>query len=398
MLGINKLIETLADQILPERTPSDRLAQWRNITHRAGWILQAKQSTSGLPPYDPKAEWTEAARQWALFTGEESESAKEALAPDDDGDRTLPFPKAATDELLLGAVRAKRAARIVMREHEHYNSFVAGTIGAHGDIKLTFRSESPAVRFDPGLIVDLPAFSMEKRGREIATGRLCLTVCMHESRSKIWTRISSVNDEAWGSTPCAQLRTLVAQSREWFASYAVNVVRLYEKHIGEALATTEERRDTSVTLSVRNRIELVSGDTGIPGLASLTSAIANHDDVYAEGMTCEAAEQLDAIACCAPDTGISRDGTRVVDAILRSDSSKLGLGRYYLVPHRTARGFRGVYLVRAWDERLLFVGIASTDSDPLVTVRPFGVPSRFAANSPSQHVTAELANTVAKYF
>jgi hypothetical protein len=221
---------------------------------------------------------------------------------------------------------------------------------------------------------------------------------MHESRSKIWARISSVKDEAWGGDPCEQMNNLVTQSRQWFAAYADSVRKLYEKNIAEALTSSHETRESNVKLSVRNELEFVSGDSDLKGLGRLTAAIANEAEINADELSQQAAQQLNDFIRCVPGMALADDGRDAVAEILRPESSTLGSGRYYFVPYRTARGFRGVYAVRAEEEKLLFAGIATTDSDPLVTVHSLGGPRRPVANSASQHVTAELANTVAKYF
>ena len=241
-------------------------------------------------------------------------------------------------------------------QHKAYNAFVAETIGADKGLTVGFRSEPAAVRFDPGLIVDLPAFTIQQGGTIIASGRLCLTVCMHESRSKIWSRISSVKDATWGNNPCEQLQTLIERSRSWFNVYANSVKQLYAKQIEQVLASTSEPHP-SVDLSVRNKMELISADTSLHGLSNLSAAIANHERIDRDKLTHQAAVQLDAMVRCIPDTGIATDPSSVL-SILNSETSNLGPGRYYLVPHRTAREFRGVYVVQSLADRLLFAGTA----------------------------------------
>lgn len=356
-------------------------AGWSNPTHRAGWILQAKVSPmAGLPPYDPDPKWTEATLG--------------AEPPDAHGGASL-WPEPKKGELLLGVIRAKRAAQIVMGHHVQYNRYVEDVIAAEGKFTVKILDEQPAVRFDPGLIVDLPSFAIKQGAETVATGRLCLTICMHESRSKIWTRISSVKDAAWGSTPCEQLQTLVGASRRWFAIYARSIMIQYAEDISAALLATGEERETDVSLEVRNQIEMISGDTTLTGLGTLSAAVANDDDIDRDPRSREAAARLDQFARCAPGLGLEHDGAA---GILRASPTTVGGTPYFFVPHRTARGFRGIYAVRAEGNRLVFGGIASTDPDPYVRVRRLGGPIRSAVNSPSQHVTAELANTVAKYF
>jgi hypothetical protein len=292
------------------------------------------------------------------------------------------------------AMRLDAAAQILMREHERYNDAIASIISDTADTTVSFHSEVPAARFAPGLIVDFPAFRIERRGVMIATGRLCATVCLHESRSKVWMRISSVNDEAWGDTSLQQLQNLVGQARHWFSSSVADLVTLYQSHLEEALA--QRGRPASINFSVRKKIEIISGDTPLKGLSSLTTAITNREDVHRQIPSSQAARRLDAFARCVPGMGLGVDHQDSVIAILQSDAPSLG-GHYYLVPHRTAQGFRGVYIVHEYAEGLLFAGIASVDPDPLVLVRHLGQ-QRIEPNSPSKHVTAELANIVARYF
>jgi hypothetical protein len=371
-------------------------ATWGRVTHRAGWILKAKQTNpSGLPPDDPEAKWTEAAREWSLDRDEEDRPLprESTRAFDDDG---APFRKTEPDELLLGAIRAKLVAQNVMDNHARYNKFVRDTLHRLGGFDVKIRAEKPAVRFDPGLIVDLPSFTVYKENKQVASGRLCMTVCMNESRSKIWSRITSMDDQYWGTEPKTQTEAVVLQSRLWFEHYADNIRALYQKHIEDALRASREP-DPGVHLTVQSRIELVSGDVTMPGLAALTNAIATRNPDLDSPAAREAARQVDAMVHSVPNMDVAADGS-AVNAILRSNTTQLGRGRYYLVPDLTPLGFRGVYVVRAWEDNLLFAGIASRDSSAAVTVvAPFDE-KHPAVNSPSQHVTAELANTVAKYF
>lgn len=366
----------------PEVGPPAATAKpaWTEVTHRSGLILKSSLSLAGLPPYDPDPEWTKALA-WSRHTGDNSRG----------NEGTVPHE----DELKLGVIRAKRVARIVMDNHAKYNSLVKKVIKADPKFTLKIRDEAPVVRFDPGLIVDLPGFMIQRDGVDIASGRLCLTVCLHESRSKIWARTSSVRDVAWGQDPCQQLQSLLGQSRAWFEAYARSVKDLYASHISEALLSTGEKRDVDVELAVQNRIEFISGDTELTGLGRLSAAVANGEDVCRDGRAKEAADQLDLLVRCAPDMGLQRDGA---SPILRSTPTTLDGSRYFFVPHRTARGFRGAYIARAQKDEILFAGIASTDPEPYVTVEWIGEPRREVRGSPSQHVTAELANTVAKYF
>jgi hypothetical protein len=366
-------------------------ATWGRVTHRAGWILKAKQTNpSGLPPYDPEPEWTKAALEW------DDQSPRVSVRVD----KGVPFPTRDPNELLLGAIRAKLAAQNVMDNHAQYNAFVGGALGKSG-LTVEFRDEPPTVRFDPGLIVDLPSFTVNYGHALVATGRLCVTVCMNESRSKIWSRITSVDDAFWGSEPKVQTESLVEQSRAWFKEYADQIRALYETHIEAALRVSGEP-DPAVDLTVHSRIEFVSGDVSedVPGLAGLTKAIASRNPVFNDPLTCNAARQVDEMVHSVPNMEVPPDRS-ALDAILRDNTAQFGSGRYYLVPDRTPLGYRGVYVVRAWEDNLLFAGIASEDSNPPVTVVPFDQPSdqpSRRAFSPSQHVTAELANTVAKYF
>lgn len=353
---------------------------WSQVTHRSGLILESSLPLIDLPPYDPDPEWTKAALAWSR-------------PPGDDGhgnESTVPHK----GELKLGVIRAKRAAEIVMDNHAKYNSLIEEVIRANG-LTLEVRKEAPVVRFDPGLIVDLPAFTIQRGRADIASGRLCLTICLHESRSKIWTRISSARDVAWGRNSCEQLQNLVRQSRAWFEVYAPLVMKLYAIHISEALLRTGEKRELDVELAVRNRIEFISGDTILAGLGQLSAAVANGEDVHRDSRAKEAADQLDLLVRCVPEMGLTKEGA---SPVLRPVPTTLDGNRYFFVPHRTARGFRGAYVARAQKDEILFAGLASTDPEPYVTVEWLGQATRPVSNSPSQHVTAELANTVAKYF
>jgi hypothetical protein len=364
---------------------------WSRVTHRTGWILRSIVSPlADLPPYDPDPKWTEAALAWSGQNSDDAQVREDRISN--------------KGELKLGVIRAKRAAQIVTRNHGQYNDLIAQVIGAKREITLKVRDEAPAVRFDPGLIVDLPAFTITRDHTDIATGRLCLTICLHESRSKIWTRTSSINDSAWGNAPCDQLKNLVETSRAWFEAYAPSVMDLYARNISEALLATGEKREIDVELAIVNKMELVSGDTTLKGLGRLSAAVANDEDVYrrdddsAESAEArKAAQQLDLLVKCVPGMGLKDDGA---SRVLRRAPTTLDGNRYFFVPHRTARGFRGAFIVRAHRDELLFAGIASTDPEPYVTVERLDgpTPTRPVANSASQHVTAELANTVAKYF
>jgi hypothetical protein len=386
---------TLLEPIGAETKPAVAKPAWSQVTHRTGWILQANVSPlADLPPYDPDPDWTEAALAWSR--PDDRPAGGSPIRTEATGDQgALPSGTPEKGELVLGVVRAKRAAQIVMRNHAQYNALVEKVIAAKGELTLKVRNEAPAVRFDPGLIVDLPAFAISDRRGEIATGRLCLTICMNESRSKIWNRTSSVNDAAWGSGPCEQLNNLVDTSRAWFEAYAQLVMDLYARNISEALLTTGEKHEINVDLTVRNRFELISGDTELTGLGRLSAAVANGEDISQDEPAREAAQRLDAIVRCVQGMGLEKDG---VLPILRPVPTTFDGNRYFFVSHRTARGFRGAYAVNAQQDKLLFAGIATTDPDPYVTVERLGEPTRPVANSPSQHVTAELANTVAKYF
>jgi hypothetical protein len=218
---------------------------------------------------------------------------------------------------------------------------------------------------------------------------------MHESRSKIWSRISSADDRYWGRKPTSQTQTLIEKGRAWFDEYAVEVKDLYAQHISEALRSTGENRDTDVGLTVANHIELVSGDTTLRGLGRLSAAVANEEKIDRDPLATEAAETLNAMVRATPGMELDDGG---VSAILRSSPTMIDSKLYYFVPHRTARGYRGIYVVRSEKGRITFAGVASADAEPYVTMHRLGESERQVTGSPSQHVTAELANTVAKYF
>jgi hypothetical protein len=155
-----------------------------------------------------------------------------------------------------------------------------------------------------------------------------------------------------------------------------------------------------VTLSKRSHIEFIAGDTTIGGLQDLTAAIAKRANVYeADSPARDAALQLDSFVASMPEMEIP-DGAEATGAVIRSDNSRFGFGgRYYLIPHTTVRGSRGVFIARAQGNTLHVAGITGADLDALVRVERLGAkqPHR-PLGTPAQHVTAEIANTVAKYF
>jgi hypothetical protein len=379
------LTETIAER------PAATKPTWSAVTHRIGWILQAQiLNQAEFAPYDPDPKWTKAAFEWTRHAKEEDIELEGA--PEE---RTLPYPRPEKGDLLLGVTRAKSVAQIVMKHHREYNELIEKVIAGKDGLSFVPRDEKSAVRFDPGLIVDLPGFSIQKSGKDVATGRLCLTICMHESRSKIWSRLSSADDRYWGSTPTLQTDKLVKKSRAWFDAYAVGVKNLYAQHISEALRSTGEKRDTDVELAVANRIEMVSGDTKLRGLGSLSAAIANEEEIGRDPLAAEAAETLNAMVRATPGMDLADGEAR---RILQPSPTMLDSKLFYFVPHRTARGYRGIYVVRSEKEKITFAGVASADAEPYVTMHRLGESERQATGSPSQHVTAELANTVAKYF
>jgi hypothetical protein len=379
------LAETIAER------PTATKPTWSAVTHRVGWILQARiLNQAEFAPYDPDPKWTKAAFEWTRHAKEEDielEGAPEEPTP--------PYPQPEKGDLLLGVTRAKSVAQIVMKHYQEYNKLVERVVAGKDGLSFVPRDEKSAVRFDPGLIVDLPGFSIQKSGKDVATGRLCLTICMHESRSKIWSRISSADDRYWGRKPTSQTQTLIEKGRAWFDEYAVEVKDLYAQHISEALRSTGENRDTDVGLTVANHIELVSGDTTLRGLGRLSAAVANEEKIDRDPLATEAAETLNAMVRATPGMELDDGG---VSAILRSSPTMIDSKLYYFVPHRTARGYRGIYVVRSEKGRITFAGVASADAEPYVTMHRLGESERQVTGSPSQHVTAELANTVAKYF
>jgi hypothetical protein len=360
--------------------PALRDPAWSGMTHRIGWILQARQrNPSGLPAYDPEAKWTKARLGW-------EQSAE-------------------SGELVLGVRRAKAAAKAIVDASDEYNALLNRTF-RDAKLDVTFRREQPAVRYAPGIIVDFPAFILKQDGHDIASGRLCVTVCLHESRSKVWVRFSSMNEGRWGATPCDRLAAFTDTARAWYAAFAPSVVALYGAHIEHALRDSEEP-DPEVILTQRGHVEFIAGDTDVQGLQYLTAAIAKRANVYEDPRSREAAEHLDAFVACVREMKMPDPAQRATGAVVRSDSSQFGAGRYYLIPHTTVRGSRGVFIALAQGNTLIVSGIAALDPDPLVRVerlddadrplRAMGTPPR-PMGTPAQHVTAEIANTIAKYY
>ena len=159
-------------------------ATWSRVTHRAGWILKAKQTNpSGLPPDDPEAKWTEAAREWSRDRDEDDNPLPRESA------RGVRRRRRAISENRTGRAPAGGHPRQACRaECDGQPRAIQQVRPRHPAQDWRLRRQSPpqklAVRFDPGPIVDLPSFVVYKENKEVASGRLCMTVCMNESRSK----------------------------------------------------------------------------------------------------------------------------------------------------------------------------------------------------------------------
>jgi hypothetical protein len=372
-------------QAVETEDTEQRTTELTGITHRIGWVLIATQEgvpTPSLDELDPDHPefWAAAARDWANAIDE-----AETLAPTTH--ETEP------DELSLGVVRARAAAKKVMEACKDYNAaIVAGIAGLEPGETAEFSEENPAVRFAPGAIIDFPKFLIRRNGEALASARLCLTVCLNESRSKFWVRFSTP-EESTRTFDIEAVNSFVRDTWTWFNSFGDRVLELYRSNLESVLR--EEYRDVDVKIGIRNRMSLLSTDSAAEGIGTLISDIASQRNFYRDNSP--AVVQLEELVRSVPEMGIGAKTRHPLGAIARAETSQLkGAGRYFLVPHRTVRGSRGVFVARAHGTDLNFAGIADADPDPLVHVRrPDARPS---IGTPSQGLTAELANTVAKYF
>lgn len=311
-------------------------------------------------------------------------------------DEALRWAKGSTDtadcDVKLGAENARAVAREILKNADAYSEAVRSAIEATNDnVVVRFLPEEPTIRFAPGVVIDFAAFDVLVNDQVFVRGRACVTVCLHESQSKIWIRFSQVATQL-------TLRGLLDRTGPWFDDAVKQIADKYQQDIETVLRSRVGAARTGVELEARHKIEIVSADLPGDGLAALAEALDDGVPVSSVEGASAASEAMDALVQV-----VHQEAPPPLVAVVH-DSAIAGRpvadANTYLIAHRTARGNFGVYLARAKGWHVILVGVAGNDDRPLI--EPVGRDTEDNLPAPSRpaslNVSAELANTVARHF
>lgn len=368
------------------------------LVARFAHVLEVKRPSEQEP--SGSEDWLAKAYAWAnqttadettlAITGAREQMAPAALDP--------------SSELVLGVDRAHECADRIISETASYTKSVKDRLKQEFHLEAEFFDEPTIVRFDPGGIIDFPGFLLRQGDQVVANGRFCVTVCLHQSRSKIWTRLNDVRDNH-GGRPFAERRKFIDLAQQWFEkAIAPALQERYRSTLAELLNLSED----SLEMKPANHITIIAEDVQSHHLGALAEALKHGDDVQGHQELVTLAAQLDAIAREVP--GLGMDGRSVGQLTFQTPNDFSDRrGQHYLISPKTTRGNRGVLICRAERNAILAVGLASDEARALVTVeRPAKV--QFDAENgivvqrterlgpkPSGNLTAEVANTIARY-
>jgi len=167
----------------------------------------------------------------------------------------------------LGVEKARQLTRRICETSSEFMSDVGNALSA------TDATSAPVdyvdrvrLRYAPGAVIDFPEMKVKWQERAFLV-RFCITVCLHESRSKVWVRLVECGDPVTGiekldpAREQTSLDTLVDAILE-------AVVRRYEGEIQQFSESSVAGRER-VTFRALKRFAILAYDTDLPGLLSL---------------------------------------------------------------------------------------------------------------------------------
>jgi hypothetical protein len=282
--------------------------------------------------------------------------------------------KDAAGDLALGLDRAEHVRNAILNESlpEYTEKLLESLQSAHEEIQsITSSVEALSVRFKPGPIIDFPSFSIEWAHNGVfytVLARVCLTVCLYESRSKIWLRFlnSYVNGKASpGLEPFKEatkehLQAFREATERWAATILNTMIPIYERNIQAAFGPQPK-----ITLSIKHIVQFLAVDEGFEAVARLAHDVSANGGRLAR---CDA-------------------GWREFDWLLEAFSPSGNRLDLSLIEHVTERGRSGVFALIEEGPRAVYVGVGALAPGEMLE-----------SLSGAIQVTAEIAFMFAKHF
>lgn len=268
----------------------------------------------------------------------------------------------------------------VLQKHSDANDPVSKV----SDIRSA-KNEGPTLSFGPGQIIDFPRIWLKSTALGWVEARLCMTVCLFESRSKFWVRFVAHRAELDRDAAEDFLPRFRDVTREWTVSILNHLVDAYQSDLQSVTGS-------DVELKVRNIVQFFGIDTAAADIDTLADHVRFGEKLYIGHPSTAAGTELLLLA-------------KIMEASAKSAG---GGGDEFIVPiaHTTSRGRTGVF-VRLNDEKSLsYIGIGALAPDEVLLFeaqRQFSNSvnpeiGRELRTSGMLQVTAEMANMIARNF
>lgn len=285
------------------------------------------------------------------------------------------------DPLSLGVEgSAKVSNRILDRARfDQYTKELYGAVAERLNMELRLVPEAPTLSFGPGRIIDFPRFWLKSAEVGWMQCRVCMTICLHESQSKVWVRFLAHRDAFSEVQAPEVLNNFLAETEKLTGHILNGLVPLYRNDMRAAtdVATAD--------VGIKHIIQFIAVDTDARDLDDFADVVR-----FASART----------ALNAP--GQSAREFKAMLRLIAPDIVQQGPPR--LLQHTTSRGRTGVFAQFQNGPRIVHVGIGglAEDEHKARQGQAFGVAhvdptlDQSERLSGSLQVTAELANQIAR--
>lgn len=305
----------------------------------------------------------------------------EALDPDPPG-------AAEENELTLKPKEARKLGRQIVRNVDGYLDAIERALRETGEITRVARTDDVQVKFSPGLVIDFPLLSFRSGPFQVHL-RSCVTVCLNESRSKLWVRflLADIDGKDAEDPDAEQLKAFFAQCETWSEAISKVLISSYKEDFS-AVA------NRAAKLSSIGSLVFYGIDTDDPEFRETMERLkygATIDDLRQENDTVAAAI-----------VALSDLTLRETSERAPPEAAAGSCERIYL-PHESLEGRAGLFSVVTHDNVARFAVLAEAvegsgawgdDEDDVAKARP----RKFWRPSGALTVTADLSNIYARSF
>lgn len=295
-------------------------------------------------------------------------------------------------ELRLDVSQAEAVCKRILDESNRaYSADVLDVLGKMATVDATSfgltdvsfsAGDHPVLSFGPGQIIDFPRIWLNSTLLGWIEARVCMTICLFDSRSKFWIRYIAHRSELDQRVAEEYLPRFQDITQRWTASILNHLIKAYQ-------ADLETVTGSTIELRIRNIVQFFGVDTSAADIDELAERIRFGEKIYPPRIpTAAGAELLLLTKMVAPQR-----------QRLASDHS------LETVSHTTSRGRTGVFVRLDDANALSYLGLGALAPDEIVAMEAQKLPPAADPNvgrdqrlSGTLQVTAEMANMIARHF